>query len=415
MDQRNLIQNLFRTEYSKLVAVLCKVFGLTHIEIAEDIASDTFLLAAESWGTNGIPDNQLAWLYTVAKNKTRDYLRRKKVRQDKVEPFLSSNQDSHYELDLDFSQSNISDSQLRMIFALCHPALSQNVQVVLALRILCGFGIEEIASAMLSNKETINKRLYRAKQYLRDRKIELEFPAQDEIQPRLNSVLTTVYLLFNEGYYSSFSSESSLRKDMCLEAMRLTVLLTQNALTNLPQVNALLSLMCFHASRFDARIDRQGAFVLYHDQDRSLWNNDLIGKGEFYLNQSATGEELSKYHLEAAIAYWHTQGEDSEKWENILQLYNYLLQIEYSPIAALNRTYALAIANSPQTALIEAQKLDLSANHLHHCLLAELYRMLGDATKEKNSLSCALKLCKSDREKELIQNKIKQISSRSQD
>lgn len=402
--QADIIQHLFRTEYSKIVAVLCKTFGMSNIQLAEDIVSDTFLLASEKWQQDDLPENQAAWLYKVAKNKTRDYLRREKLRREKIEPNYKRTQETSYNLELDLSEQNISDSQLRMLFAVCHPIIKPEAQIILALRILCGFGIDEIASAMLSNKETINKRLYRAKNSLRNNNVQLEFPESEDIALQLDTVLTTIYLLFSEGYYS-VSQEMKLRKDFCLEAMRLNLLLLQNSATNVPRVNALLSLMCFHASRFEARYDDSGEFVLYEDQDRSLWNQGLIERGEYYLNQSSTGEQLSKYHLEAAIAFWHTQEGDTEKWENILQLYNYLLQIEYSPIAALNRTYALAKANSPEEALKEALKLQLDTHHLYHCLLAELYSE-SDVTKWKLHLEKALELCKSEQERKVILNKM---------
>jgi RNA polymerase sigma factor (sigma-70 family) len=402
--QSNLTQ-LFRTEYSKLVAVLCKSFGLTNIQLAEDIVSDTFIAAAETWGKKGLPDNQVAWLYTVAKNKTRDHMRRKKVFNEKIQVDLQHNALDSTEIKLDFSTQNIQDSQLQMMFAICHPNISEEAQIGLALRILCGFGIDEIADAFLSNKSTINKRLFRAKEKLRKANINIEFPKQEELPNRLETVLRTLYLLFNEGYYS-ISSNKPLRKDFCQEAVRLTYLLTQYAITDQPQVNALLSLMCFHASRFDARLDDSGAFVLYEDQDTSLWDNDLKQKGELYLNRSSQGDTVSKYHLEAAIAFWHTEKEDTaEKWEHILQLYNYLLQIEYSPVAALNRTYALAKADNRAKALAEAKKINLHKSHFYHCLLAELY---GEEEVEKAlaHLKTALQLAKNEGDKCLIQRKI---------
>ena len=399
------LTHLFRTEYSKLVAVLCKSFGLINIQLAEDIVSDTFIAAAETWGKKGFPENQVAWLYTVAKNKTRDHMRRNKIFKDKIQKDLQHTSPNASEMELDFSTQNIQDSQLQMIFAICHPSISEEAQIGLALRILCGFGIDEISAAFLSNKETINKRLFRAKEKLRKENIPIEFPKQEELPIRLETVLRTLYLLFNEGYYS-VSSNKSLRKDFCLEAMRLTLLLTQYSITDQPKVSALLSLMCFHASRFDARLDDSGAFVLYEDQDVALWDDALKEKGELYLNSSSTGNSISKYHLEAAIAFWHTQKEDSaEKWDNILQLYNYLLQIEYSPIAALNRTYALAKANNRKEAIKEAKKINLAKNHFYHCLLAELY---GKEEKEKalSHLKIALQLAKNTGDKNLIERKI---------
>jgi len=404
LNSSELIPNLFRTEYSKLVAVLCKVYGLYNIQIAEDIVSETFLSAAETWGKKGIPANQVGWLYTVAKNKTKDHLRRSKIKLEKVDPALQRNTKTETNLDLDLSDKEIQDSQLQMIFATCHPALGKESQIALALRILCGFSIDEIVSALLSNKESINKKLYRAKSKLRENNITIDLPEPSEINARLDAVLKTLYLLFNEGYYSA-NPNKSIRKDLCLEAMRLNILLTDNKVTDQPKTNALLSLMCFHASRLEARQDVDGEYILYDEQDTALWNQDLIKRGEHFLNRAAKGDKLSKYHLEAAIAYWHTQKKDDDRWERILQLYNYLLQIEYSPIAALNRTYALSKANGSTKALSEALKLKLEDNHLYHMLLAELYSNF-DNQKMIVHLNKALKLSKSEGEKRLINKKL---------
>jgi RNA polymerase sigma-70 factor (ECF subfamily) len=271
-----------------------------------------------------------------------------------------------------------------MLFVLCHPAIPIEAQIALSLRILCGFGIEEIANAFLTNKETINKRLYRAKEKLKAENVCIELPALTEIHNRLQTVLTTLYLLFNEGYYSE-SNDSVLREDLCLEAMRLTHMLIENELTNEPNVNALFALMCFHSSRFEARKATQGALVLYEDQDEGLWNQELIAKGAFYLKQASTGSILSKYHLEAGIAYWHTNKSDTkEKWESILHLYNLLLQTEYSPIAALNRTYAVSKVKGKEPAITEAEKLNLHTNHYYFALLGELYKELDNQKAKIN-------------------------------
>ena len=297
-----------------------------------------------------------------------------------------------------------------MMFAICHPCISTEAQVGLSLRILCGFGIEEIADAFLSNKETINKRLFRAREKLRTEAVKIELPPQNEIKNRLNPVMTTLYLLFNEGYYS-MSQNTTLRKDLCLEAMRLNYLLTENPNTNLPAVNALLSLMCFHASRFEARINQQGELILYGEQNEDLWNEELIARGEYYLNEAARGTEISKYHIEAAIAYWHTNKTDSrEKWENILQQYNRLLLLEYSPIAALNRTYALSKTAGKEAAIEEAEKLNLADNHLYHSLLANLYTDLKNE-KALHHLEAALALAKSRADKITIANSIKKLQT----
>lgn len=403
MDNHQLIPHLFRTEYRKIVSVLCKHFGLGGMENAEDIASETFLTAAQTWGIQGVPSNPTAWLYAVAKNKAKNHLQRHALFRDKIAPALKP--DESFEQEPDLSPQNIIDSQLQMMFAICHPSISPEAQIGLALRILCGFGIGEIADAFLTNKETINKRLFRAKELLRTGKIKIELPPATEIEARLSPVLTTIYLLFNEGYYS-VSQDQPLRKELCLEAMRLCTMLVENAATNQPAVNALLALMCFHASRFEARLDHHGEIILYEEQDSSLWNTDLISKGGYFLQCAATGNKLSKYHLEAGIAYWNTQQADTkEKWENILQFYNRLLQMAYSPIAALNRTYALSKANGKEEAIIEAEKLDLTDNHFYFALLGELYTSVDDE-KARLHFEKAYSLARTQADRKAIQKKL---------
>ena len=238
------------------------------------------MTAAQTWGLNGMPPNPTAWLYNVAKNKAKNYLQRHYIFENKIVPELKNNSEIS---EIDLSPQNIIDSQLQMMFAICHPSIPAEAQVGLSLRILCGFGIEEIADAFLSNKETINKRLFRAKEKLREEKIKIELPGEAEINARLETVLTTIYLLFNEGYYSE-SQNNMLRKDLCFEAIRLCHMLVENKYTNKPEVNALLAMMYFHASRFEARINKNGEPVLYEDQDTSLWNDELITKGGYFLN-----------------------------------------------------------------------------------------------------------------------------------
>jgi len=405
MQEKELIPQLFKTEYRKIISVLCKLFGIVHVEIAEDIANDTFLLASETWGLKGIPENPTAWLYIVAKNKTKDYFKRTKVFTEKVAKELKNAQSISQEMELDLSEENINDSQLQMLFAVCNPINSNESQIALALKILCGFGIDEIANALLSTKETINKRLYRAKNTLRENNVDLSFPSSSDLEKRLDNVLSILYLLFNEGYYSS-TSKNTISKELCLEAMRLLYILTENDKTNVPKVNALMALFCFHTSRFDARFDQIGQQIVYKEQDKNIWNYELIEKGETYLNISAKGNQISKYHLEAGIAFWHSRIKvvEKEKWNNILQLYNRLLQIEYSPITALNRTYALAMAENKEIALKQALKIDLKRNHLYHSLLAELYSGI-DKQNQIEHLNLALKLTKSENDKLLLMNK----------
>ena len=403
---QELINQLFRKEFSKMVAVISKTFGLEHIEMAEDIVSGTFLQAMENWKEKGIPANPTAWLYTVAKNNTLQEFRRNNILMTKVIPELKSTQAlSSEEGDIDFSSGNINDSQLQMMFAICDEAIASEAQMALALRVLCGFGIDEIAKAFLTNKETINKRLLRAKERLRVEQIKLVMPSTSDIDQRLGNVLHIIYLLFNEGYYST-SQDQVLRQEFCQEALRLGLMLSQFQPTNQPRTNALLALICFHASRFDARLHDESGFILYEDQDETLWDRELIRQGVDFLNKAATGDQLSSYHLEAGIAYWHCQKEDtSEKWSNILYHYDLLMQVNNSPGVALNRAYAVYKVRGRSAALMEAEKLQLTADHFYYTLLGELYTNLDNRQARTNYLK-AISLASTETEKRTLQNKI---------
>lgn len=387
---------------------MCRYYGVERMDLAEDIASDTFLAAVENWSFKGIPENPVGWLYTVARHKAINALKRdlrhasgSKWNQEEQTPATDP---------FDWSEQNIEDSQLRMLFVLSHPSLSRESQVALSLRILCGFGIDEIANAFLTNKEAINKRLFRAKEKLREERVAIELPGINELSSRLDAVLTTLYLLFNEGYYSE-SSDDVIREDLCQEAMRLTQLLLANDLTDQPKVNALMALMCFHSSRFEARKGNEGGPVLYYDQDESRWNALLISRGTQFLHRASTGDSFSRYHLEASIAYWHTVKKDSnEKWESILQLYNHLLALDYSPMAALNRTYALARVKGKTMAIAEAEKLGMDQSPYYHALLGELYTGV-DNQKALNSYTKALAVVKTKPEKHLLLGKIENLNS----
>ena len=410
MQQQDMIPHLFRTEYRKIVAVLCRHFGFRHVQEAEDIASDTFLAAAMQWGFHGIPGNPAAWLYHVASNKARNYFSRKALFQQKIAAEVIDRNDIGLVPDLDLSEKNIFDSQLQMIFVVCDPGISPEAQVGLALRLLCGFGIDEIASAFFSNKETIGKRLQRAKEYLRKKNVLIQMPPIGEIDKRLGSILTTIYLLFSEGYYST-TKDQVIRKDLCFEAMRLCSLLIENENTNKPEVNALMSLMCFQSSRIDARKDESGELILYYDQDRRLWNEELIGRGAYFLKESARGNVLTKYHLEAAIASFHSGKEDNiEKWKNILHLYDELLKLEFSPVAALNRCYVLSKVEGKDAAINETEKLHLKNNQFYYVLLGELYSGI-DNTKAYEHFISAMTIAKTVSDRAIISKKIQQLTA----
>lgn len=400
-----LLPQLFRLEYSKMTAVLCRLFGLKHMETAEDIVSETFLKATEVWRVQGTPENPTAWLYTVAKNKTKDYLKHLSIFETQIKGALTT---SEWQIapDFDFTPQTISDSQLAMIFAVCNPANSTESQVCLALQILCGFSIEEIADAFLSKTATIKKRLLRARANLRNDNFQIRQLQEATIKERLDVVLRTLYLLFNEGYFSK-SNNHLIRKDLCSEAIRLALILTENPLTNTTQSNALLALMCFQSSRLDAR-DNKGETVLYEQQDKNLWSKELIQQGNYYLVNACSGNEISKYHLEAGIAYWHTTPTDHNKWTHILQLYNQLILIEYSPMTALNRTFAFAKVYGHPAGIQEAEKLGLHNNSHYHSLLGYLYAETNTA-KAVAHYQQAIHLTKSTAEKKTLMKEIQRL------
>jgi len=401
-----------------MVALICSRFGIGQIDAAEDIVSETFLAAAETWGLKGVPDNPVAWLYRVARNNTLNGLKHERVFRKKVKGALVQSGISHVEPELDISPGNIMDSQLRMLFAVSHPAIPVEAQVSLGLRVLCGFTIDEIAQALLTTKTNINKRLYRAKEKLRSCGVRLELPDEagvsggpgEGFNERLDAVLFTLYLLFNEGYYS-MSPDKVLRKELCLEAVRLTYLLTEYRGGSgrgvvRADVYSLLALMCFQASRLDARVDAGGGLVLYEQQDSELWDCELISRGNAFFITACDSGVLSRYQLEAAIAWWHTHHRDGrEKWENILLLYNKLLILDYSPIAALNRAYAYARVYGKQAAIPEAEGLALEGNLFYYSLLGELYMGVDDG-RAVGHFERALELATTEAERAVLMEKI---------
>ncbi|SFC00819.1 RNA polymerase sigma-70 factor, ECF subfamily [Flexibacter flexilis DSM 6793] len=400
----NLLPHLFRTEYTKMTAVLCRHFGLKHIEIAEDIASETFLKAFECWPTSGIPDNPTSWLYRVAKNKTLDYLRRNTLFEKEIRPQWQAGQTTiSPEINLEFSPKTIADSQLAMIFAVCQPHNSPEAQVCLALQILCGFSVEEIASAFLAKAETIKKRLYRARNNLRNQAFELETLSEKEILERLNTVLQTLYLFFNEGYFSQ-TNQQQTRQDLCAEAVRLMLILVENPLTNTPETNALLSLMCYQSSRLAARTDEAGQAILFEQQDQTLWDKTLIDKGNYYLVKafSQLQPPPSRYHLQASIAYWHAAPPCPDKWPYILQLYDQLTQIESSSIMVLSRLFAVSKVHGAAQAIAETQVLAWHENVNYEALLGYLYGQTDASETAIAHYQKAITLSQSSGEKQMF-------------
>lgn len=403
-----LIPHLFRQEYAKITAVLSRHFGLQHIEVAEDIASETFVKAMSHWAVHGIPASPAAWLYTVAKNKAKDYLRRQVLFESEIKNEIKGTE-KEAEQEFEFSEEIIADSQLLMIFVVCDPVNPPSTQICLALQILCGFSVEEIAGAFLSNRETIKKRLHRGRVNLRTNSFQLRSLNRMEVDARMSAVLKTIYLLFNEGYFSQ-NEKVFIRKDLCAEAMRLTLLLVENQLTNSSEANALLALMSFQSSRLNARTNELGEAILYEDQDRELWDQFLMQKGYYYLGKAFADKVVSKYHLEAGIACWHTTGGDA-KWPQILQLYNQLIMLEYSPMTVINRAFAFAKVYGCKQALKEMEKIDFPQNSYYHGLMGFLYSEL-DVGQAIGHYKKALALTASVAEQRVIAGRIERLGGR---
>lgn len=412
-----LAGHLFRTEAGKMVSVLTRIFGLTHIEIAEDIVQDTFVKALDEWSYNAVPQNPQAWLYKVAKNKTIDYLRHQKhvlEYESDISHLLKSEWTLSSSVNNMFLDNEIQDSQLRMIFSSCHPALPVESQISLTLKTLCGFSIKEIARALLTTEANINKRLFRAKQKLREAHFKFVIPMGDELIRRIDSVYKVIYLIFNEGY-SSTESEQMIRKDLCAEAMRLCQLLSEHQIGDVPKTYALLALMCFHSSRLDARIDENGSIILLKEQNRSRWNKALIAKGFEYLSLSSQGNEISEYHLEAGIASYYLMAKSFEDtdWISIMKLYEKLGHLSSSPVTLLNKSIVSSHVNGTQNALKELLAVKgLDKYYLYHSTLAEFYRDLGKNKEAGFHLAEALNLTESKTEKTLIRKKLEELGNK---
>lgn len=393
---------------------MTRFFGASNMQIAEDIVQETLISALTTWATQGIPDNPTGWLVQVAKRKALNELNRHSMMR-KHHDSGALFADPVVEMDAIFLENEIADSQLRMIFTCCHASIGVESQIALTLKTLCGFGIKEVANALLTSESTINKRLYRAKEKIRESRLDFAIPRGQALTRNIDTVCLTLYLLFNEGYNSS-SGDSVIRMELCLEAIRLAKLLADH-FSGHCQVHALLSLMCFHAARFEARIDDHGAIVLFEDQDRSLWDRDLIQLGMVYMQQSIRGDRLTPYHIEARIAAEHCLSESFEttNWQSVYDQYLLLEKFKPNPVIKLN----LAIIQSKLEG-IEASLAMLSdlvesgALKGYHLLPATqgIFNMkLGNFDLAINFLQQALKLKPSSAESAFIQEKIKECQS----
>jgi RNA polymerase sigma-70 factor (ECF subfamily) len=359
-----LVDHFFRREAGKMVAYLTRIVGLSRLDLADDVVQDTLCRALETWPVTGLPDNPSAWLMRVARNRAIDLLRRdaqfRHFTPELVD--LLRRREEQAEESAAF-EKEIRDDELRMMFACCHPDLSTEVQVTLILKTLCGFSVAEIANALLANEDSIEKRLGRARKLFRDSG---SFVEATEIATRMPAVAQAIYLLFNEGYHGS-RSETTVREELCFEAIRLATLLTEHPDGDRPETYALLALLCFHAARLSGRMDDDG-LVQLEMQDRSTWDHALIEKGFVFLAKSAAGSEMSEYHLEAGIASLHCAAAsyESTDWVQIVALYDLLYRLEPTPIVALNRAVAIGKARGAEAGLIALQNIADQAALAHY-------------------------------------------------
>ena len=412
-SSQQLVDHLFRHEAGKMIAVLTRIFGIHNLELVEDTVQETFLKALQAWKYRQVPDNPSAWLMQVARNRTIDLIRRQQKMADISEELaILFRTDTEQVIDQFFLDTEIADSQLRMIFTCCHPALNPEDQVALTLKAVSGFGVQEIARALVSSEATIQKRLYRAKEYIKKHSIRFEIPVGVALQDRLDMVYTVLYLLFNEGY-NSVKADELIRHDICAEAMRLCKLLSEHSIGALPSTYALLSLMCFQASRFDSRITEDNTIILLQQQDRGKWNQELIRMGYHFLNQSSTGDQLSVYHIESAIAAEHCLSPDfdSTNWQSLLYLYDRLLERKPIPIVKLNRSILLAQLGDLSAAIdaiLDIGGIDqlLQHHYIYSAVLGDMYSRAGNAAEARRLLEMAWRLTSSLAEKKLLQEKL---------
>ncbi|MBO9562337.1 MAG: sigma-70 family RNA polymerase sigma factor [Niastella sp.] len=414
---QQVVEHLFRHESGKMIAVLTRVFGTHNLSMAEDVVQEAFLKAAQTWRYDQLPDNPAAWLMRVAKNKAIDIIRRQhtyRLYSEELAHHLQAQANEAVSIaEQLFLDTEIADSQLRMIFTCCHPSLKEEDQIALTLKTISGFSTAEIARALVTNETVIQKRLYRAKQFLKEEQIKLEIPTGAQLTERLEIVYAVLYLLFNEGYNSGKEDEL-IRRDLCVEAMRLALLLTQHPAGNQPATFALLSLMCFQASRFESRMGENNTIILLQHQDRNTWSKELIEKGFQFLTHSSQGQTLTIYHIESAIAAEHcmTDTFENTNWERMLYLYDLLLEMKPTPLVQLNRAIVLAQMKQPQQAIRDIWNIDdvnklLTSQYLFSAVLGDLYTQVGDGNNARKYLTQAHDLTTSLAEKKLIQEKIK--------
>ena len=413
-----LTEHLFRHEAGKMVSVLSSIFGVERLQLAEDVVQEALIRALKTWPYYGVPKNPAAWLTQTAKNLALDVIRRERSFSDKqpqVIAFVESWGDKPEAAPTE--ENELSDERLRLMFACCHSSLPEESQTALALKTLCGFSPAEISKAFLTSEAAVEKRLVRARQRIRDLKIPFSIPGPEEMPVRLEGVLRTVYLLFNEGYKAS-SGERIIREDLCHEAIRLVTALAAHPVGNQPRVHALAALMLLNGARFPARVDENGKILRLEKQDRSKWDRSMIARGMMHLAQSAAGAEITEFHLQAGIAAVHCGAETFEttNWVQILKLYDRLVEIDDSPVVALNRAVALAQLHGPRAGLdaIEAirNQQALESYHLLYAVLAEFEWQLNEFEEAAAHLRRALELTQVESERAFLTERFRLCTDR---
>lgn len=408
-----LDEHLFRREAGRLVAALTRVFGVHNLALAEDVVQDALCRALEVWKLRGVPDNPSAWLMATAKNRALDVIRRERTARTfapEVGRLLESEWTAAPALAELLEPDAIRDDELRMMFSCCHPRLPEEAQVALVLHILCGFGVGEIASAFLSKEAAIEKRISRGKKVLAGSKSLFELAPAGDFPARLAAVHRALYLLFNEGYHGA--SESAVRVELCEEAMRLATLLLRHPPAATPATHALGALMCLHAARLPARVDGAGDLIPLLEQDRSRWDPRLVAEGERLLDLSATGDEVTELHVEAAIAWVHAEARTVEetRWDRIVSLYDTLLAIRPSPVVALQRALAVAQVSGPDRGLEAihgiAQSERLSSYPFYYAALGELELRRGHRAVAGEHFRAALSLARNGLERRFLEGRI---------
>jgi len=406
-----LLEHLFRHQAGRMVAHLARLLGPSQLDLAEETVQEAMLRALQTWPYQGVPANATAWLFRVAHNVAIDTLRRNQALGEKTNSIVTELARSATIRPNDPDvEEQLRDDELRMIFMCCHPQISRDVSVALSLKTVGGFSVREIARAFLADDAAIAQRLVRAKRQIREQRLTLDMPRGDELKSRLDSVLDVLYFMFNEGY-AAHEGGDLIRQDLCIEALRLGRLVAASSIA-LPRVHALVALMALQAARLRARVDESGDLILLEYQDRSRWDQQLIGLGFHHFNQSIAGDEVSEYHVQAAIAATHARatGRQSIDWPVILQLYDQLLSLNGSPVVALNRAVAVARVHGPATALAAIEPLESDAKlrnyYLRLAVRGHLLLELGRGIEAAACFRAALECPCSDPERRFLRRKL---------